>query len=730
MFLVTCAVYNVHVNCKFKAAPCRYLILKMKLSTVTIAALLCVSVANASEPVSLEQQDNNQITTNERRPDFTDVVNHQRPLYMAFDFMTVPEFQNLAVSHRDILSFANKTTPKVREIAKCFKMPSLTNLQEHPDLALFEGYTFSDSREDSFKKVTFLLDICEKSLLDSPILATIHEAIIDEMDTWSDEELTTYLNSGPLASRIEDLIRVFYGLEKYESLLEPRLIRIYRNVYHESDKKAARFFSESKISAFMHNSYGREKLIKQYMQGEITAENFGSSLASSPNILKYTFSVINYLIFYKGSVEYSDDDLAKILELMSAIQQALLDQDLLDKDRDLQSNLEASKLYCEFLLGEKGPEDVLAFVAQKDDTNIRELFFIALLRKNLFEAAANAMPSSIYKYKVKEYVLGRPDFIKYLYDSDKKKLEKCIDLSEPKIYTQSQSLYAFMARGDPLVKALFQPDSSAVNVISESEVAPKFDGVCEEDLLIIYNNSVINSPSGWRLFRDIFVDVSIKLVKIKLRTPEGREWILSQFENNGYWRNQLQSEKLAGLIYNLAKLGDSVTKYLNPNDISINSDAVIRDLDDPVAFARNKRALSGLFSLRKYLDDNWRVFPVEVFNSLNRKRLQRVLEIPGMDLDQVAEMVVHTKNWFPDSQIVMMEMMNREGIRSIFEKLGLPYPKTSQALNHLLSKVIGEVSRYDFPKESCIELVPHMNDYRKKVVLLTLATYQKNQRRR
>ncbi len=70
-------------------------------------------------------------------------------------------------------------------------------------------------------------------------------------------------------------------------------------------------------------------------------------------------------------------------------------------------------------------------------------------------------------------------------------------------------------------------------------------------------------------------------------------------------------------------------------------------------------------------------------------------------------------------------MVNREGERAVFDKLNVSYPKDSKELNEKLFKNSDEFSPHVLCKQFRIELLPHMNDYRKIIALLTVAKYQK-----
>lgn len=696
----------------------------MKLSNVTIAVLLGLLSANASNLENPVQEDTNQIVNSQSITSLADIVRSQVPLTLAMEYMTVNEIWKLASLDPRIFLLANKTRPKVTEIAERFKMPALRKLKEHPDLALLEGYTFNDSKEDCIKKVRLLLEICENSLTDSPILATIQDALIDELVTMSESELQKVFHYYFFYDKIRIVSKHFYGLFKYESVLIPYLSDMLKNVEALSDERVASYFNSTRLEGFKNGPHGLKKLMKKYLKGVITVEQFVSKLPLPELHNEYLDVVIQVVMGEGGSKEYNDYDLNKFWELMIAIEEALSSRNLWNGDSDLKAKLDSSKLYCEFMLGKRDVEDVFLHLAEPEHYHFMEVFFIAFLRKNMFEAAANAIPYYSFSQQSADYVRSNAKFLKYLYETDQERLENVAEKVGLKGYTEN-SLYVLMARDDPFAKALLQPDAASYMAMRNKENKISFDGICEEELLKIYNNGEINPPDSRSVFPIILYNTSMKLFTIKLRTPEGREWIIAQFENNHFWKSELKSNHVAQLIYNMAKVDGSITKYLLPNCVSVDCDAVLRDLDDPVAFAQNKTALTDLFSLLKYFNKLWHSFPIDVLEGLNYQSRQRILELPGIDLDQIGKVVKRSSNGFANLQIVVMEMINREGTRSIFEKLNLPYPNSSAELHELINNVSDEFGLTDFNEQLGNKYLPHMNDYRNTVILLTIAMYRK-----
>lgn len=696
----------------------------MKLSNVTISILLGISGVFAFELASPELKITKQAPIEQRPVTFADIVSSQVPVVIAMSYMTVNEIWKLASLDPRIHLLANKISPKVREIAEAFKVPGLKKLKEHPDLALLEGYTFSDSKEDSVKKVDLLLDICERSLLDSPILATIQEALIDEMITWHVGEFRLVLREYFFIHKIEKLSGMFYGLEKYESVLKPHLTRLVKNVENWSDAEVSSFMNTANLIGFKTSPHSLKRWLKQYFNGTITSTEFASKLRL-PNLNdEYIEAVIQDLIGDEAE-KLSDKDLTKVLELINCMEQELISKRFLDNKPLLKAKLDAIKLFCEFLLGTKTSNDVLSFLSQPDNQDKMVLFFFAFLRTNQFEAAASIIPERIIDYRSRNYVRRKAKFLKFLYKTDQEKLFK---LAKEVCFTNStsNSLYVLMARKDPLVKALIQPDDSSAQEIIDNEADTlSFDGICEEELLAIYNNNYINPPTALPVFPALLYYTFVELSNVKLRTPEGREWILSQFEANLFLRHELPSNNFLKFIYQTAQFDGSITKYLHQNCLQINCAAVIRDLENSLSFTQNKKALTDLFSLLKYFEVKVFEFPSAVFEDLNYQQLQRILQLPGVDLDLVAKFAYRTRNWFNNLQIIMMEMVNREGARAVFDKLHVSYPKDSKELNEKLFENSGEFSPHVLSKQFCIELLPHMNDYRKTIALLTVAEYQK-----
>lgn len=696
----------------------------MKLSNVTISMLLGISGVFAFELTSLEFKITKQTLIERRSATFADIVSSQIPMEIAMSYMTINEIWKLANLDPNIHLLTNKTSPKVTEIAEAFNLPGLKNLKEHPDLALLEGYIFSDSTEDSLKKVDLLLDICDRSLLDSPMLAIIQEALIDEIITWHVREFRLVLREYYFIHKIEKLSGMFYGLEKYESVLKPHLIRVVKNAENWSDAKVSSFMDTANLIGFKNSPHGLKRWSKQYFNGTITSTEFASKLRL-PNLSdEYIEAVIQALIGNEAD-EHSDKDLTKILELMVSIEQELISLGFLDNKPLLKANLNAIKLFCEFLLGTKTSDDVLSFLSQSENHDQTVLFFFAFLRTNQFEAAAKAVPERIFDYRSRNYVRRNAKFLKFLYETDREKLFK---LAKELWFNNntSNSLYVMMARKDPLAKALLQPDGFFVQdiIISEADKL-SFDGICVEELLAIYNNSYINPATASSVFPALLYYTFVELANIKLRTPEGREWILSQFEAILFLKYELPSNNLLKIIYQTAQFDGSITKYFQPNCLQINCAAVIQDLEDSESFTQNKKALTDLFSLLKYFDAKIFEFPSAVFEDLNYDRLQRILQLSGVDLDQVAKFAYRTRNWFNNLQIIMMEMVNREGERAVFDKLNVSYPKDSKELNEKLFKNSDEFSPHVLCKQFRIELLPHMNDYRKIIALLTVVKYQK-----
>lgn len=607
-------------------------------------------------------------------------------------------------------------------------MPALMEMMEHPDLGLLEGYKFSESREDSIKKVVLLLDICESSLQSSPILTPIQEAMIEEIVTFSVEEFKSCCPSvahgGFTGSEIESWCRTLYGLEMYEYVLVPYLTEMLTVTMNISYRTCAKMFSKIRFEGFKTGPHGLKKWMNQYLNDRITSEEFVSRLTMSKFDYHYIDATICKLIDFVCFEEYNEGDLRKILKLLHEIEEGLVWQNLLNDSTYIEVKLEASKLLCEFLLGEKGTEDVLLFLAQPKSLHETEALFIALLRRNQFNAAVFVIPDRISSEKSRKYVRNNANFLKYLYETNHFKLFAVAGTITDAWYGNS-NLYVLMARRHPLAKALLQFDDSSQTEIFDKIYWISFEGICVEELLTIYNNALAHSLFDSHLFHEAFSRISAKLFAIKLRTLEGRKWILSQFRDrfNLSWQRNLLS--FSKLIYKMSEIGGSITKYLLSNDYRVNCEAVIRDLEDPNAFAQNKQSLSDVFSLLPYSFRGKEEFPVAVFEHLNHERLERILELPGMNFERVAKATSRAENWFANLQIVAMEMLNREGERAVFEKLDLLYPLTSFELRNRISREAKSMGN-DLAFQFSIKTLRYMNNYRKKVVLLTLAMYQEN----
>lgn len=693
------------------------------------AVLLGLSAANASDSASasdlanLLPEDNNQLAVNQGLPTFIDVVNSKAPMALAMEYMTVCEIQKLASLDPRIFLLANETRPKVSEVAEGFRMPALKKLKEHPDLAYLEGYTFTDSMEDSIKKVELLVQICNLSLRDSPVFATIQEALIDEVIAWTDEYMDRVFPNIATYVKFDQFGRIFFGHEKYESAWFPYFTRQSMRTMGYSEEQLKAEFNRARYDHFEYRKDNVRKMIIQYLKGKSTLEKLVSKLPL-PKFKRICLNEVAKAVFDIGIIEeYSDEELIKILDLMDRIEQTPVSEDLSASYSEWEYTSDSVRTYCEFLLGKKRPEDVSAVLAATSSNDIITAFFIAFLRENLFQEAANILPNYIGSEKAKRLISANDRFLKYLYKTDKRKLNRVSQIAGLVIGYNGKCLYVMMACGDPVAKALLELDDSSLDEIGYDSEEPFFQGVCEEDLQAIYNNEKINPPFYSSISRTILVEAAIQLCKIRLKTPEGREWILSQFENNYYMKSQLESCKICQLIYNMAKIGDSIKKYLFRNSCDINSDAVIRDLEDPIAFAENKAALSDLFSLLPYIELKSEEFPLNVFENLNCGRLQRILELPGVYFDQIYQMAGQAKSSTQTIEIMVIEMLNREPLEAVLKKMNLPFPLTSNELDERILNVLKFHKMNSYEKSDLLYFLKHMNDYRKTVFLITSIRY-------
>lgn len=255
-----------------------------------------------------------------------------------------------------------------------------------------------------------------------------------------------------------------------------------------------------------------------------------------------------------------------------------------------------------------------------------------------------------------------------------------------------------------------------------------FEGVAEEELMLIYKNEYLKGHSWCREQRQIIVNSFIALCKTNLETPKGREWILRQFEKNCIFSEELGSNKQLKLIYKMIQMDKAIAQYFDRN-LNLNSAAVIRDFDDPVLFEQSKAALGDLFSLLSFSGFGGNILQVSLFEGLNYYLLKRILTLPGMDLNKAAQFAAQTHKWFANLQIVVMEIMNIQDKKAVFTKLDLPYVYESADLNQAIVALAEQLDNKPLSKAIVHEMLPNMTDYRKTIVLLTLKQYLDNSRK-
>lgn len=339
------------------------------------------------------------------------------------EYLTAYEIKKLTDLDERVRCIAEMTMPHSTSIAENLKMPALSNMEEHPDLAVLDGYKFTESKEDSIKKVKLLLKICKESLQNSPLLATIHEVLIDEMSSWTEEDFITFSNR-PLFVDLEmlKLSESFFGLEQYESCLIPQWTGFLTNIKKWSNEKITAFFSKARFHGFRESPHAFQKWARQYLKGEITAETIVIKLPLHELNYEYIDAITRVLVADDGN-NPSVFEWEKTVELLNSIKSALVSQNLWDNNPNLAACLNAVKLSLDILLGRRQPEEAVRFVAQGMNFIYRDMFFATLLRGNHFEAALNLIPNhQLYQTNILTPELGK--FIKYLYDKHPEKLLK------------------------------------------------------------------------------------------------------------------------------------------------------------------------------------------------------------------------------------------------------------------------------------------------------------------
>lgn len=684
----------------------------MKLTTLPVSLIMFLSVAKATETANTHQE------SNQKRNLLGAVCILEPAMETVLSFLGGLDMLSTCTAETATYQFGKLVDVHSKAIAANFKMPCLATIRTHPDMSLFKGYKFGDTHEDRRNKVDFLIKNILNSMKISPLLPQLATCIVDEIAKLNRDDWIALGYNLDLSNRniLIVLSTLLYGSDNYQSVLVPYVTSLMdmREPYPE---EFIAILNRAEVEGFLKSPLGLERLYRQYLKDEVSAEELTKKLPTGDGNFDPAYRIVEKLLDdfenYKKPVEEMSNIAEKFLQLTSALRLSPAYLHYQRKNREFREKIETAECKSEILLGKMNPEEAFAFMSRTGHFYGKHVFMKTFLWTRNYALAANLFAEYVHDAYLFNLAIKCNEFMKYLYLNRPEVLQEVYNRNA--LFTQKNWYLSNSIYGMKPLHAIFSFsfDSNCV------------ESLCEEELLELYEYLKTElTDSIYQSNRGKHFGIVTGLLKIKMQSPAGRAWIINELNSHWDWFTKYRSyvssehEAVSHIQFYIMKAlrYDSVGRFYDDMTLNITS-----DFSHPDDFSSIRMAIPIILALEKILNhsrfqDKYRISPL-------------TLQVPELDLDRAARTACQYRQWDTDLQVIIMEMVNREGMENVFQKLNVEYSSKSAEFDSRIIETINQINAkagyqaIDF--DSVCKLLPNMTDHRKMIVFLSLKWYQK-----